>query len=55
MNEYKDKTILLGMDDMDVFKGIELKLHAFEHILDMHPYLRQSLVLIQVVIAIVPW
>jgi len=49
MNEYKDKTILLGMDDMDVFKGIELKLHAFEHILDMHPYLRQSLVLIQVV------
>ena len=49
MNEYKDKTILLGMDDLDVFKGIELKLNAFEHVLDMHPYLRQSLVLIQVV------
>ena len=49
MNQYRDKTILLGMDDLDVFKGIELKLNAFEHILEMHSYLRKSLVLIQVV------
>jgi len=49
LEEYKDKTILLGMDDLDIFKGIKLKLAAFEFILEMHQHLRSKLVLIQVV------
>jgi hypothetical protein len=30
--QFKDKTVLIGVDDMDVFKGIELKLQAFEQV-----------------------
>lgn len=46
--EYRGKMILLGVDDMDVFKGIELKLAAFQEVLIHHPEWRGKLVLIQV-------
>ena len=29
--------MLIGGDDMDLFKGIELKLAALERVLDYHP------------------
>lgn len=40
--------VLVGVDDMDVFKGIELKLQAFERLLDHNPDLRGKIVLVQV-------
>ncbi len=46
--EYRDKMVLIGVDDMDVFKGIELKLAAFQEVLVHHPEWRGKLVLIQV-------
>jgi trehalose 6-phosphate synthase/phosphatase len=33
---------------MDVFKGIELKLQAFERLLEEHPEWRDKVVLVQV-------
>ena len=38
----------MGVDDMDLFKGIELKLMAVERVLQHHPEWRGKLVLIQV-------
>lgn len=46
--QFAGKTVLIGVDDMDVFKGIELKLQAFEQVLTIHPEWRGRLVLIQV-------
>ncbi|KAI7839449.1 hypothetical protein COHA_006850 [Chlorella ohadii] len=46
--QFAGKTVLLGVDDMDVFKGIELKLQAFEQVLAIHPEWRGKLVLVQV-------
>ena len=46
--EYRGKMVLIGVDDMDVFKGIELKLAAFQEVLIHHPEWRGKLVLIQV-------
>ena len=46
--QYKDKMVLIGVDDMDVFKGIELKLAAFQEVLVHHPEWRGKLVLVQV-------
>ena len=40
--------MLIGCDDMDLFKGIELKLLALERVLDYHPEWRGRLVLVQV-------
>ena len=40
--------MLIGVDDMDVFKGIELKLLAVERVLDHHPEWRGRLTLVQV-------
>lgn len=40
--------VLIGVDDMDLFKGIELKLLAVERVLDYHPEWRGRLVLVQV-------
>lgn len=39
---------MLGVDDLDVFKGIELKLQAFERLLEEHPEWRGKAVLVQV-------
>lgn len=47
-DQLKGKTVLLGVDDMDMFKGIEMKLLAFERLLDLHEEWRGSLVLVQI-------
>ena len=31
--QFKGQTVLVGVDDMDLFKGIELKLLALEQVL----------------------
>ncbi|KAJ6837066.1 putative alpha,alpha-trehalose-phosphate synthase [UDP-forming] 7 [Iris pallida] len=46
--QFDGKTLLLGIDDMDVFKGINLKLLAFEHLLRMHPKWQGRAVLVQI-------
>lgn len=46
--QFKGQTVLIGVDDMDLFKGIELKLLALERVLDYHPEWRGRLALIQV-------
>uniref|UniRef100_A0A6V7QYE4 Uncharacterized protein n=1 Tax=Ananas comosus var. bracteatus TaxID=296719 RepID=A0A6V7QYE4_ANACO len=46
---YKGKTLLLGVDDMDIFKGISLKLLALELLLERNPKLRGGVVLVQIV------
>ncbi|KAJ0244944.1 hypothetical protein HA466_0184570 [Hirschfeldia incana] len=46
---YEGKTVLLGIDDMDVFKGIDLKLLAMEQMLKQHPSWRGRAVLVQIV------
>jgi len=38
----------MGVDDMDLFKGIELKLLALEQVLDQHAEWRGKLILVQV-------
>ncbi|KNA06858.1 hypothetical protein SOVF_177210 [Spinacia oleracea] len=47
--QFEGKKIILGVDDMDIFKGISLKLLAAEHLLNQHPELQGKLVLIQIV------
>jgi trehalose 6-phosphate synthase/phosphatase len=49
--QFAGKTVLIAVDDMDIFKGIELKLQAFEQVLVHHPEWRGKLVLIQVTTA----
>lgn len=44
----KDRTMLLGVDDMDIFKGISLKLLAMEQLLTQHPEWRGKVVLVQI-------
>ncbi|MEW5315842.1 MAG: hypothetical protein WDW38_007244 [Sanguina aurantia] len=46
--QLEGKTVLVGVDDMDPFKGIELKLAAFERLLDYHSEYRGNLVLVQI-------
>jgi trehalose 6-phosphate synthase/phosphatase len=46
--QFSGKAVLVGVDDMDVFKGIELKLRAFEALLAAHPELRGKVSLVQV-------
>lgn len=46
--QYKGKSVLIGVDDMDLFKGIELKLLALEQLLRRHPEWIGKLVLIQI-------
>ncbi|WOK91430.1 putative alpha,alpha-trehalose-phosphate synthase [Canna indica] len=47
--QFEGKTVLLGVDDMDVFKGINLKLLAFENMLQVHPEWQGQAVLVQIV------
>ncbi|KEH40650.1 putative alpha,alpha-trehalose-phosphate synthase (UDP-forming), Trehalose-phosphatase [Medicago truncatula] len=42
------RTMLLGVDDMDIFKGISLKLLAMEQLLVQHPRYRGKVVLVQI-------
>lgn len=46
--QYHGKTVLVGVDDLDIFKGIELKLEAMERVLREYPELRGQLVLVQI-------
>ncbi|KAK1326884.1 Alpha,alpha-trehalose-phosphate synthase [UDP-forming] 5 [Acorus calamus] len=46
--QFKNKTVLLGVDDMDIFKGISLKLLAMEQLLVQHPDWRGKVVLVQI-------
>lgn len=47
-DKFHGQTVLLGVDDMDIFKGISLKLLAFEQLLSQHPDQRGKLVLVQI-------
>lgn len=46
--KYDGKIVLLGVDDMDIFKGISLKLLAVEQLLYQHPKLVGKLVMVQI-------
>ncbi|KAF8697441.1 hypothetical protein HU200_036042 [Digitaria exilis] len=46
---YKGKMLMLGVDDMDIFKGISLKLLGLELLLERNPKLREKLVLVQII------
>ncbi|XP_039141155.1 alpha,alpha-trehalose-phosphate synthase [UDP-forming] 5-like [Dioscorea cayenensis subsp. rotundata] len=47
-DQFKGRTVLLGVDDMDIFKGISLKLLAMEQLLVQHPDWVGKLVLVQI-------
>lgn len=46
--QFRGKKLILGVDDMDIFKGISLKLLAMEQLLHQHPELLGKLVLVQI-------
>ncbi|XP_059287309.1 probable alpha,alpha-trehalose-phosphate synthase [UDP-forming] 11 [Lycium ferocissimum] len=46
--KYEGKIVMLGIDDMDMFKGIGLKFLAMGHLLDQTPSLRGRVVLVQI-------
>ncbi|KAF6157346.1 hypothetical protein GIB67_004284 [Kingdonia uniflora] len=46
--KFKGKRLILGVDDMDIFKGISLKLLAVEQLLQQAPKLQGKLVLVQI-------
>ncbi|XP_010522084.1 PREDICTED: probable alpha,alpha-trehalose-phosphate synthase [UDP-forming] 7 [Tarenaya hassleriana] len=46
---FEGRTVLLGIDDMDIFKGINLKLLAMEQMLKLHSKWRGRAVLVQIV------
>ncbi|KAM7492153.1 hypothetical protein LguiA_035074 [Lonicera macranthoides] len=46
--QFEGKTVLLGVDDMDIFKGINLKLLAMEKMLKHHPTWQGRAVLVQI-------
>lgn len=50
MTQFRDqgKIMLLGVDDMDIFKGISLKLLAMEQLLIQHPEWQGKAVLVQI-------
>ncbi|XP_062198700.1 probable alpha,alpha-trehalose-phosphate synthase [UDP-forming] 10 [Phragmites australis] len=48
-NRYKGKLVMLGVDDMDIFKGISLKLLGLELLLERTPKLRGKVVLVQII------
>ncbi|XP_021635815.1 probable alpha,alpha-trehalose-phosphate synthase [UDP-forming] 9 isoform X2 [Hevea brasiliensis] len=47
--QFSGRKVILGIDDMDIFKGISLKLLAMEQLLQQHPDLRGKVVLVQIV------
>ncbi|KAK4742016.1 hypothetical protein SAY87_000017 [Trapa incisa] len=47
-DRFKGQTVLLGVDDMDIFKGISLKLLAMEQLLSQHPERHGKVVLVQI-------
>lgn len=51
-HKFTGKTVLLGVDDLDIFKGINLKLLAFEQMLKMRPSWQGKAVLVQIANAV---
>lgn len=49
VEKYRGKFVMLGVDDMDMFKGISLKFLAMGQLLEEHPELRGKVVLVQIV------
>ncbi|XP_068641613.1 probable alpha,alpha-trehalose-phosphate synthase [UDP-forming] 9 [Aristolochia californica] len=47
--QFKGKKMIIGVDDMDIFKGISLKLLAVEQLLKQNPELQGNVVLVQIV------
>ncbi|VVB12586.1 unnamed protein product [Arabis nemorensis] len=47
-DQFLDQKVLLGVDDMDIFKGISLTLLAMEQLLTQHPEKRGRVVLVQI-------
>lgn len=47
--QFEGKKVILGVDDMDIFKGISLKLLAMEQLLEQNPDLQGKVVLVQIV------
>ncbi|PIA40453.1 hypothetical protein AQUCO_02500274v1 [Aquilegia coerulea] len=47
--QFKGKILVLGVDDMDIFKGISLKLLAVEQLFQTFPKVQGKLVLVQIV------
>ncbi|XP_061368177.1 alpha,alpha-trehalose-phosphate synthase [UDP-forming] 5-like [Gastrolobium bilobum] len=47
-DQFKGQTVMLGVDDMDIFKGISLKLLALEQLLLQHADKRGKVVLVQI-------
>ncbi|KAF5191303.1 Alpha,alpha-trehalose-phosphate synthase [UDP-forming] [Thalictrum thalictroides] len=47
-DKFKGKILILGVDDMDIFKGISLKLLAVEQLFQTFPTFRGKLVLVQI-------
>ncbi|KAK4770166.1 hypothetical protein SAY87_030698 [Trapa incisa] len=48
-HRFEGKTVLLGVDDLDIFKGIDLKFLAMEQMLKQHPKWKGKAVLVQIV------
>ncbi|GAB2285431.1 Probable alpha,alpha-trehalose-phosphate synthase [UDP-forming] 7, variant 2 [Dionaea muscipula] len=47
-HQFEGKTVLLGVDDMDIFKGINLKVLAMEQMLKQQPRWQGKAVLVQI-------
>ncbi|KAJ1375458.1 Trehalose-phosphatase [Sesbania bispinosa] len=47
-DQYEGKKLIIGVDDMDIFKGVSLKLLAIEQLLQQLPQLQGELVLVQI-------
>uniref|UniRef100_A0A0E0M1G4 Trehalose 6-phosphate phosphatase n=1 Tax=Oryza punctata TaxID=4537 RepID=A0A0E0M1G4_ORYPU len=46
--EYKGRVLMVGVDDVDIFKGVRLKLLAMENLLETYPVMRGRVVLVQI-------
>ncbi|GMH01624.1 hypothetical protein Nepgr_003463 [Nepenthes gracilis] len=47
--QFHGKKLILGVDDMDIFKGISLKFLAMEQLLQQNPEFQGKLVLVQII------
>lgn len=48
-DQFHGKKLIIGIDDMDIFKGISLKLLAVEQLLQQNPDFQGKLVLVQII------
>ncbi|KAE8721688.1 putative alpha,alpha-trehalose-phosphate synthase 9 [Hibiscus syriacus] len=49
VQKFEGKKLIVGVDDMDIFKGISLKVLAMERLLQQHQELQGNVVLVQIV------